>query len=177
MIKKRGRKKKLPANQAGVDGKGSDVSEEQDSPVLDLEKSIIKKLIKKGAVSRSRFDRSQADFFKAQQQLIKSNTIIKTAESSLKEAIADQSDMFTSTVSATITDLYETKRNPLVARFSQITGNLIGGSGASGTYTYKLGVFETTPVESLLNIYFETSTTGLISSLNNAILTLSLIHI
>ena len=48
MIKKRGRKKKLPANQAGVDGKSSDVSEEQDSPVLDLEKSIIKKLIKKG---------------------------------------------------------------------------------------------------------------------------------
>ena len=32
-------------------------------------------------------------------------------------------------------------------------------------------MFETTPVESLLNIYFETSTTGLISSLNNAILT------
>ena len=46
MIKKRGRKKKLPTNQ--VDGKSSDVSEEQDSPVLDLEKSIIKKLIKKG---------------------------------------------------------------------------------------------------------------------------------
>jgi RNA polymerase primary sigma factor len=48
MIKKRGRKKKLPANHAGVDGKSSEVSEEQDSPVLDLEKSIIKKLIKKG---------------------------------------------------------------------------------------------------------------------------------
>ena len=48
MIKKRGRKKKIPANQVGADGKGSDVSEEQDSPVLDLEKSIIKKLIKKG---------------------------------------------------------------------------------------------------------------------------------
>jgi RNA polymerase primary sigma factor len=48
MIKKRGRKKKLPATQAGIDGKSSDVSEEQDSPVLDLEKSIIKKLIKKG---------------------------------------------------------------------------------------------------------------------------------
>ncbi len=48
MIKKRGRKKKLLANQAAVDGKSSDVSEEQDSPVLDLEKSIIKKLIKKG---------------------------------------------------------------------------------------------------------------------------------
>ena len=51
MIKKRGRKKKLPANQASVDGKNSDVSEEQDSPVLDLEKSIIKKLIKKGKLT------------------------------------------------------------------------------------------------------------------------------
>ena len=48
MIKKRGRKKKLPVNQVSADGKSSDVSEEQDSPVLDLEKSIIKKLIKKG---------------------------------------------------------------------------------------------------------------------------------
>jgi RNA polymerase primary sigma factor len=48
MIKKRGRKKKLSPNQAGVDGKSLDISEEQDSPVLDLEKSIIKKLIKKG---------------------------------------------------------------------------------------------------------------------------------
>ena len=48
MIKKRGRKKKLPANQSGIDGKSSDVSEDQDSPVLDLEKSIIKKLIRKG---------------------------------------------------------------------------------------------------------------------------------
>ena len=48
MIKKRGRKKKISANQVGVDGKSLEVSDEQDSPVLDLEKSIIKKLIKKG---------------------------------------------------------------------------------------------------------------------------------
>ena len=60
---------------------------------LEKEMKRIQKLLKKGAVSRSRFDRSQADFFKAQQQLIKSNTIIKTAESSLKEAIADQSEL------------------------------------------------------------------------------------
>ena len=60
---------------------------------LEKEMKRIKKLIQKGAVSRSRFDRSQADFFKAQQQLIKSNAIIKTAESSLKEAMADQSEL------------------------------------------------------------------------------------
>ena len=60
---------------------------------LEKEMKRIKKLIQKGAVSRSRFDRSQADFFKAQQQLIKSNAIIKTAESSLKEVMADQSEL------------------------------------------------------------------------------------
>ena len=45
MIKKRGRKKKIPTVLSNAD---SAESEEQDSPVLDLEKSIIKKLIKKG---------------------------------------------------------------------------------------------------------------------------------
>ena len=47
MIKKRGRKKKIPTAVSGVDSKTLD-SEEQDSPVLDLERTIIKKLIKKG---------------------------------------------------------------------------------------------------------------------------------
>ena len=45
MIKKRGRKKKIPTVLSNTD---SAESEEQDSPVLDLEKSIIKKLIRKG---------------------------------------------------------------------------------------------------------------------------------
>ena len=65
---------------------------------LEKEMKRIQKLLKKGAVSRSRFDRSQADFFKAQQQLIKSNTIIKTAESSLEEAIGDQSELLLSLI-------------------------------------------------------------------------------
>ncbi len=47
MIKKRGRKKKLPTTLTRAENK-SVLSEEQDSPVLDLEKTIIKKLIKKG---------------------------------------------------------------------------------------------------------------------------------
>ena len=47
MIKKRGRKKKLPTTLAGAGNSTLD-SEEQDSPVLDLERTIIKKLIKKG---------------------------------------------------------------------------------------------------------------------------------
>ena len=48
MIKKRGRKKKLDSGLSLTIGKSTDVSDEHDSPVLDLEKSIIKKLIKKG---------------------------------------------------------------------------------------------------------------------------------
>jgi len=44
MIKKRGRKKKLPTTLTRAENKNVE-SEEQDSPVLDLEKSIIKKLI------------------------------------------------------------------------------------------------------------------------------------
>jgi RNA polymerase primary sigma factor len=47
MIKKRGRKNKLLTALSGAESKNLD-SEEQDSPVLDLEKTIIKKLIKKG---------------------------------------------------------------------------------------------------------------------------------
>ena len=47
MIKKRGRKKKLPTTLTRAENKNV-LPEEQDSPVLDLEKTIIKKLIKKG---------------------------------------------------------------------------------------------------------------------------------
>jgi RNA polymerase primary sigma factor len=47
MIKKRGRKKNLPTTLSGAEIKNSD-TDEQDSPVLDLERTIIKKLIKKG---------------------------------------------------------------------------------------------------------------------------------
>jgi len=47
MIKKRGRKKNLPTALSGAEIKNSD-TDEQDSPVLDLERTIIKKLIKKG---------------------------------------------------------------------------------------------------------------------------------
>ena len=47
MIKKRGRKKNLPTALTGAEIKNSD-TDEQDSPVLDLERTIIKKLIKKG---------------------------------------------------------------------------------------------------------------------------------
>ena len=77
--------------------------------------------------------------------------------------------------------IYQTDSNPYVARLAQNNvGNPpetlplpIGSQQVStGTipldYNILLGVFETAPVESLLDIFWETSTAGLISDLNKA---------
>ena len=62
---------------------------------------------------------------------------------------------------------YQVESNPLIARMStQIQSGVIATSDVQ-----KLAVYETKPVESKLDIYWETSTVGLISDLNNAILT------
>jgi len=87
-----------------------------------------------------------------------SNTVI---------TIAEEDDLFGSTTA--LSDIYDTTSNPLVGRISQIASNPIGSAGASGTYNFLLSVFETEPVESRLDIYYETSTSGLISELNTAI--------
>ncbi len=89
-----------------------------------------------------------------------SNTVI---------TIAEEDDLF----GQNVTDIYDTTSNPLVGRISQIASNPIGSAGASGTYNFLLSVFETEPVESRLDIYYETSTSGLISELNTAIETTS----
>ena len=90
-----------------------------------------------------------------------SNTVI---------AIAEEDDLFGISPGTDIPNIYDTLSNPLIGRISQINSNAIGGSGTATTpYNFKLGVFETSPVESLLQIYYETSTTGLISELNQAI--------
>ena len=77
--------------------------------------------------------------------------------------------------------IYQTDSNPYVARLAQNNvGNPpaplplpIGSQQVSATpipldYNILLGVFETAPVESLLDIFWETSTAGLISDLNKA---------
>jgi len=72
-------------------------------------------------------------------------------------------------------EFYESITNPLIGRVS--TQFEVGKSTAIGrpeqlpnqTYNITLGVYETSPVVSLLDIYWETSTTGLISELNQAI--------
>ena len=70
-------------------------------------------------------------------------------------------------------DIYQTSSNPYLARVTQGNPNNPIGSlpVASGSYNFLLGVYETEPVISRLDIFWETSTTGLISELNEAITT------
>jgi hypothetical protein len=62
---------------------------------------------------------------------------------------------------------YQVESNPYIGRIS--TEMQLGVIATSDVQ--KLAVYETKPVESKLDIYWETSTVGLISELNNAILT------
>ena len=83
--------------------------------------------------------------------------------------IAEQDDLFTTV--AEYADIYQTESNPLLGRITQ-DGEPIGSQPlATGTYNILLGIYETNPEESRLDIFWETSTTGLISDLNEAIAT------
>lgn len=66
-------------------------------------------------------------------------------------------------------EFYQAQTNPLIARIS--TSKAIGkvAKVPPNDYHISLGVYETAPVESLLDIYWETSTVGLVSDLNNAV--------
>ena len=70
-------------------------------------------------------------------------------------------------------DVYQSASNPSLARLTQ--GDLANPIGANvhsgGNYNILLGIYETNPEESRLDIFWETSTTGLISDLNEAIAT------
>ncbi len=83
--------------------------------------------------------------------------------------IGEQNDILGTTTD--YSDIYQSKSNPLLARSTQgDSTNPIGADiHASGNYNILLGIYETSPVLSLLDIYWETSTTGLISDLNLAI--------
>ena len=70
-------------------------------------------------------------------------------------------------------DMYDALSNPLIAKIATIT-TLVGGNQISigSLYTnapnteFQLGVYETTPVETRLELFYETGTNGLISVLN-----------
>ena len=67
--------------------------------------------------------------------------------------------------------IYQTLSNPSMARLTQ-SGNLIGSlqpAAVTTLVTTTLGVYETVPVESLLDIFWETSTSGLVSDFNSAV--------
>ena len=86
--------------------------------------------------------------------------------------IGEAADVLGENVTTTlITNLYDSKSNPLIARISQIDSLAIGSAAKAGAYPFQLGVFETEPTESRLDIYYETSTSGLIDVLNSAIAT------
>ena len=87
-------------------------------------------------------------------------------------AIANQDAMFNTVVD--YKDVYQTATNPPVSRVNQsLVSNPIGSNpqpiATTTAYNFLLGVYETAPVESLIDIYWETSTSGLISELNDAI--------
>ena len=100
---------------------------------------------------------------------VESITILPSSDT--VNTIAEEENIVTS--GATIVDLYQTDSNPYIARITQ--GNEQNPIGslpvASGSYNFLLGVYETEPVTSRLEIFWETSTTGLISDLNEAIRT------
>ena len=65
-------------------------------------------------------------------------------------------------------EFYQSETNPLIGRVN--TQQAIGTLSTSPTYNITLGVYETEPTISLLDIYWETTSTGLISELNAAII-------
>ena len=98
--------------------------------------------------------------------------------------ISEQNNLFEPIAPATSSNfatVYQTETNPYIARISQ--GNVkfpippatstlplpigsLQAAALASTYKILLGVFETSPVESLLDIFWETSSSGLISDLN-----------
>ena len=64
-------------------------------------------------------------------------------------------------------NLYQIDTNPLIARLSTDASNAIGV--ATATMRPFLAIYETEPQDSLLDIFWETPTVGLISTLNDAI--------
>ena len=87
-------------------------------------------------------------------------------------AIANQDAMFNTTID--YKDVYQTTTNPPMSRVNQSSvSNPIGSLPQSTTtttaYNFLLGVYETAPVESVIDIYWETSSSGIISELNDAI--------
>jgi hypothetical protein len=92
--------------------------------------------------------------------------------SSTVNTIAEQ-NFILGTTSNDYEDIYQTKSNPYLARITQSIGTNGDYMGSAAFTTspanYQLAVYETDPDVSRLDIYYESSSSGLISQLNNAI--------
>lgn len=97
-------------------------------------------------------------------------------------AIAEQDYIFAdATTDAPYGTVYQSDSDPYIARLTQGNVSTVAGSSLplpigslqttgnpGATYPILLGVFETAPVESSIDIFYETSTSGLISEYNDA---------
>ena len=90
-------------------------------------------------------------------------------ESHTVSTLGEKNDLLDTTTN--YVDIYQSASNPSLARLTQ--SNLANPIGANvhsgGNYNILLGIYETNPEESRLDIFWETSTTGLIADLNDAI--------
>ncbi|MDB4298097.1 hypothetical protein N9909_00620 [bacterium] len=100
------------------------------------------------------------------------------ANSQTVVTISEQNNLFDATPPVDFATVYQTETNPYVARISQNNVSSVAGTtlpppigslqatSVATDYKILLGVFETAPVQSLLDIFWETSTSGLITELN-----------
>ena len=96
----------------------------------------------------------------------------------LEENLIDPNDPLSNVAYTAVSDFtleypefYQCNTNPLIARIStQAAIGRLNGGGTRSPFYVGLGVYETDPFESLLDIYWETTSSGLISDLNLAIL-------
>ena len=100
------------------------------------------------------------------------NTATNIALPDTVATISDQNDLFDNTTNIKFGSIYQTASNPSMARVSitQPVGSTVPASGTTAVNTW-LSIYETIPTESRLDIYWETSTTGTIAELNEAIQT------
>ena len=101
------------------------------------------------------------------------NTATNIAIPDTVSTISDQNNMFDNTTGTKYGSIYQTVSNPSLARVS--IGNSADPIGTKATtnvtddQTQFLSIYETEPVESRLDIYWETSSAGTVSELNTAI--------
>jgi hypothetical protein len=96
------------------------------------------------------------------------DSILSLSQANFNNTTADGSDPTTFDIN--YPEFYQTTTGPSIARISTV--DPIGKNNVTppSAYFHNLAVYETAPRESLLDIYWETTSSGLIKDLNNAII-------